>query len=106
LQAGATFSGSFTLPAKGCDDQHWITSGPARLPACRLRAPASPRATPELARFQGDRRFTVHARSGFCLRLFIPTPILPPLDLSAWLLAQITTALSVWRSPGQQNPPV
>jgi len=25
LQAGATFSGSFTLPAKPCDDQHWIT---------------------------------------------------------------------------------
>src|SRR5213593_1451447 len=31
LQAGATFSGSFTLPAKACDDQHWIvirTSAP------------------------------------------------------------------------------
>lgn len=25
LQAGATFTGSFTLPAKACDDQHWIT---------------------------------------------------------------------------------
>jgi hypothetical protein len=25
LQAGATFTGSFTLPAKPCDDQHWIT---------------------------------------------------------------------------------
>ena len=25
LQAGATFIGSFTLPAKPCDDQHWIT---------------------------------------------------------------------------------
>lgn len=24
LQAGALFSGQFTLPAKGCDDQHWI----------------------------------------------------------------------------------
>jgi Putative Ig domain/Bacterial Ig-like domain (group 2) len=24
LQAGATFSGQFTLPAKACDDQHWI----------------------------------------------------------------------------------
>lgn len=24
LQAGATFSGLFTLPAKDCDDQHWI----------------------------------------------------------------------------------
>jgi len=24
LQAGATFTGSFTLPAKGCDDAHWI----------------------------------------------------------------------------------
>ena len=36
LQAGATFSGSFTLPAKGCDDQHWITirtSALASLPA-------------------------------------------------------------------------
>jgi hypothetical protein len=31
LQAGATFSGQFTLPAKACDDQHWIivrTSAP------------------------------------------------------------------------------
>ena len=31
LQAGATFTGSFTLPAKRCDDQHWIvvrTSAP------------------------------------------------------------------------------
>jgi len=31
LQAGATFTGSFTLPAKPCDDQHWIvirTSAP------------------------------------------------------------------------------
>jgi hypothetical protein len=31
LQAGATFTGSFTLPAKNCDDQHWIiirTSAP------------------------------------------------------------------------------
>ena len=31
LQAGATFTGSFTLPAKACDDQHWIvmrTSAP------------------------------------------------------------------------------
>ncbi|PYX23748.1 MAG: hypothetical protein DMG87_04895, partial [Acidobacteria bacterium] len=36
LQAGATFSGSFTLPAKACDDQHWITirtSALASLPA-------------------------------------------------------------------------
>jgi len=24
LQAGATFSGTFTLPAKNCDDNHWI----------------------------------------------------------------------------------
>lgn len=24
LQAGATFTGNFTLPAKGCDDAHWI----------------------------------------------------------------------------------
>lgn len=24
LQAGATFTGTFTLPGKGCDDQHWI----------------------------------------------------------------------------------
>ena len=24
LQAGATFTGLFTLPAKSCDDQHWI----------------------------------------------------------------------------------
>jgi hypothetical protein len=24
LQAGATFSGAFVLPAKDCDDQHWI----------------------------------------------------------------------------------
>ena len=24
LAAGATFSGTFTLPAKACDDQHWI----------------------------------------------------------------------------------
>jgi hypothetical protein len=24
LQAGATFVGNFTLPAKGCDDAHWI----------------------------------------------------------------------------------
>src|SRR5207249_9475295 len=32
----STFSGSFTLPAKGCDDQHWITirtSALASLPA-------------------------------------------------------------------------
>jgi hypothetical protein len=37
LQAGATFTGSFTLPAKGCDDAHWIiirTSAPdSSLPA-------------------------------------------------------------------------
>src|SRR5437764_8062278 len=65
-----------------------LPSGPARLPACRLRAPASPRATPELARFQGDPRFTVQARSGSCLRLFIPTPLSLPPDLLAWLLAQ------------------
>src|SRR2546425_2185471 len=69
-----------------------LPSAPARLPACRPKAHVSHRATPELARFQGDRRFTVQARSGFCLRLFIPTPISPPLDLSAWLLAQIPTA--------------
>jgi hypothetical protein len=25
LQAGATFTGKFTLPAKPCDDNHWIT---------------------------------------------------------------------------------
>ncbi|HKR85047.1 MAG TPA: putative Ig domain-containing protein [Terriglobales bacterium] len=25
IQAGAVFSGTFTLPAKSCDDQHWIT---------------------------------------------------------------------------------
>src|SRR5205823_8514024 len=25
LQAGAIFTGPFTLPAKSCDDQHWIT---------------------------------------------------------------------------------
>jgi len=25
LEAGATFIGQFTLPAKNCDDQHWIT---------------------------------------------------------------------------------
>ena len=25
LQAGATFSGTFTLPGKSCDNQHWIT---------------------------------------------------------------------------------
>ncbi len=24
LQAGATFTGNFTFPAKGCDDNHWI----------------------------------------------------------------------------------
>jgi len=37
LQAGATFSGQFTFPAKACDDQHWIivrTSAPdSSLPA-------------------------------------------------------------------------
>ncbi len=37
LQAGATFSGPFTLPAKGCNDQNWIiirTSSPdSALPA-------------------------------------------------------------------------
>ena len=37
LQAGATFSGQFTLPAKGCDANHWIiirTSSPdSALPA-------------------------------------------------------------------------
>lgn len=25
IQAGATFTGSYTLPAKSCDSQHWIT---------------------------------------------------------------------------------
>jgi hypothetical protein len=25
VQAGATFSGTFSLPAKGCDDLHWVT---------------------------------------------------------------------------------
>src|SRR6266446_5660527 len=24
LQAGATFTGAFTFPAKSCDDNHWI----------------------------------------------------------------------------------
>src|SRR5690242_8491361 len=72
-----------------------LPSAPAHLPAYRLRAPASPRATPELARFQGDQRFIVRAPSESCLRLFIPTPMSPPPDLSAWLLAQIITALSV-----------
>jgi hypothetical protein len=24
LQAGATFSGNFVIPAKNCDDSHWI----------------------------------------------------------------------------------
>lgn len=37
LQSGATFSGVFTFPAKGCDDSHWIivrTSAPdSSLPA-------------------------------------------------------------------------
>jgi hypothetical protein len=37
LQGGATFTGKFTVPAKACDDQHWIiirTSAPdASLPA-------------------------------------------------------------------------
>src|SRR5437660_10200950 len=60
-----------------------LPSGPARLPACRLRPPASPRATPELARFPGDPRFTVQARSRSCRRLFIPTPPSLPPDLLA-----------------------
>src|SRR4029077_16976688 len=29
LQAGATFTGNFTLPAKGCDDAHWIIIRPS-----------------------------------------------------------------------------
>lgn len=37
LQAGATFSGVYTFPAKGCDDQHWIivrtTTPDSSLPA-------------------------------------------------------------------------
>jgi len=52
-----------------------LPSAPARLVAYRRKARASRRATPELARFQGDPHFTVQARSGFSLRLFIPTPI-------------------------------
>src|SRR5207248_4067204 len=80
-----------------------LPSAAAPLAACRLRAHASRRATPALARFQGDRRFIVRARSEFCLRSFIPIPMPPPLDLSAWLLAQIITALSAWRSRGRQE---
>lgn len=42
LQAGATFTGKFTLPAKGCDNNHWIwirTSAPdSALPAEGQRA--------------------------------------------------------------------
>jgi hypothetical protein len=40
LQAGATFTGSFTLPAKNCDNQHWIvirTSAANALPAQGIR---------------------------------------------------------------------
>jgi hypothetical protein len=41
LQAGATFTGAFTFPAKSCDDNHWIivrTSTPdANLPPERTR---------------------------------------------------------------------
>jgi len=28
LQAGAAFTGTFTLPAKSCDDNHWIIIRP------------------------------------------------------------------------------
>ena len=48
LQAGATFSGKFNLPAKNCDDSHWIvirTSSDSALPrgsAPRRAMPGSP----------------------------------------------------------------
>ena len=42
LQAGGTFSGKFTVPAKGCDDRHWIiirsSSSDSTLPAEGQRA--------------------------------------------------------------------
>jgi hypothetical protein len=41
LQAGATFTGLFTIPAKACDDQHWIvvrtSASDASLPAEGVR---------------------------------------------------------------------
>jgi hypothetical protein len=41
LQAGATFSGRFTFPAKACDDQHWIivrtSASDSSLPAEGMR---------------------------------------------------------------------
>lgn len=43
LQAGATFSGSFTLPAKACDNQHWIT---IRTSALGSLPPEGTRVTP------------------------------------------------------------
>jgi len=43
LQAGTTFSGSFTLPAKACDDQHWIT---IRTTAYSSLPPEGTRVTP------------------------------------------------------------
>ncbi len=53
LQAGASFAGNFTLPAKPCDDQHWIfvrTGAPdsalppegTRLTPCYAGVPALP----------------------------------------------------------------
>ena len=91
LQAGATFSGQFTLPAKNCDSKHWIV----------IRTSASDSMLPA----QGQRATPCYAGVGLAeviveSRVDFPALGKPTKPISASSLSSRVKDLSTPGSPG------
>jgi len=101
LQAGATFSGVFTFPAKSCDDNHWIivrTSAPdSALPA------EGSRLTPcyaGVASLPGRPAFNCTSTSNVLAKLVMPTASLGPIIFASGANYYRLTGLEVTRLAG------
>ncbi len=101
LQAGATFNGSFTFPAKSCDDSHWIM---VRTSAADSSLPAEgTRLTPcyaGVSSLPGRPAFQCSSTKNVLAKIVMPTVGNGPILFASGANHYRLMGLEITRSPG------
>ena len=101
LQAGATFTGQFTFPARSCDDNHWIivrtSASDAALP------PEGSRLTPcyaGVASLPGRPALNCSSTANVLAKLVMPTSAVGPIVFASGANHYRFVGLEITRTPG------
>jgi Putative Ig domain len=101
LQAGATFTGAYTFPAKSCDDSHWIT---VRTSADDSALPAEgSRLTPcyaGVSSLPGRPAFNCASTKNVLAKLMLPTSGNGPIIFASGATHYRLIGLEITRAPG------